>query len=148
MSCKANKTSYNTIDVNINPKLIFLNYTITENANKSKTVTFINKTIADGKEKSRSHHYIKTGHIGDLKCSQLDKKSNILQNVFIKNPLLKTIEYTNDSLQFESKSLKLKKAALSIRLQLHPNTEHIKISEIIDSLQHTNTLIFTKLETE
>lgn len=128
------------------PRLIFLNYTITEDANGVKTVDFINKTVADGKARNSSNKYMKTGRIGDLKCSQLNNKSQILQSIFIKNPLNKTIEFVNDSLQLESKALKLKKTPLSLRLQLHAKTEHIIIAEVTDSLQNTKPLYITKLE--
>ena len=134
--------------VELNPKLIFLNYTLTEDANGNKTVAFISKTVTDGKARNLGNKYIKTGSIGDLKCSQLDENAQNLRSVFIKNPLNKTIEYINDSLQFESKSLKLKKTPFTLRLQLHPEAESIVIAEVIDSLQNITPLYITKLETK
>jgi hypothetical protein len=145
-SCAAKKEIPKTESiVEVNPKLIFLNYTISEDDNSVKTVDFISKKIADGKARNSSNKYMRTGHIGDLKCSQLDNKSQTLQSVFIKNPLNKTIEFLNDSLEFQSKSLTLKRAPISLRLQLNSKTEHIIISEIIDSLQNTKPLLITKL---
>jgi len=149
MSCASKKDAAKSeYIVEINPKLIFLNYTITEEVNGTKTVDFISKTVTDGKARNSSNKYIKTGRIGDLKCSQFDNKSEILQSVFIKNPLNKTIEFVNDSFQLESKALKLKKVSFSLRLQLHPNTKKIVISEVIDSLQNVNPLYINKLETK
>ena len=73
-SCAAKKEIPKTESiVEVNPKLIFLNYTIFEDAKGVKSVHFINKAVVDGKPRNSSNKYIKTGHIGDLKCSQLDK---------------------------------------------------------------------------
>ena len=47
-----------------------------------------------------------------------------------------------------SKSLKLDKAPLSLRLQLHAETKQIRIAEVIDSLYNTKPLSITKLETK
>tara|TARA_R110002050_G_scaffold300769_1_gene472397 strand:+ start:28063 stop:28509 length:447 start_codon:yes stop_codon:yes gene_type:complete len=129
----------------IYPKLLFLNYTISKDKNDKKSIQFINKIIADGKAKSNSNKYIKTGTVGDLKCSQLDKDSIEINHVFIKNPFIKTIEFVNDSLSFESKRVVLNKAPISLRLQLHSKTKLIVISEIIDALQNSKPLITTKL---
>jgi hypothetical protein len=134
--------------VDINPKLILLNCTLTEDVNGIKTIDFINKTVTDGKARYLGNKYIKTGNIGDLKCSQLDQNSQTLRSVFIKNPLNKTMEFINDSLQFERKALKLKKSSFSLRIQLHPEAESIVIAEIIDSLQNITPLYITKLETK
>ena len=149
MSCASKKDVAKSENiVEINPKLIFLNYTLTEEVNGAKTIDFISETVTDGKARNRSNKYIKIGRIGDLKCSQLDNKSEILKSIFIKNPLNKSNEFVNDSLQLESKASKLKKVSFSLRLQLHPNTKKIVISEIIDSLQNVNPLYINKLETK
>ncbi|MEP5339306.1 MAG: hypothetical protein ABJL44_08440 [Algibacter sp.] len=148
-SCASKKEVPKTnTSLEINPKLIFLNYTISKGIDGLKTVDFISKTIVDGKARNSSNKYIKTGQVGDLKCTQLDNKSQILRSVFIKNPLNKIIEFVNDSLQLESKSLKLNKAPLSLRLQLHAETKQIRIAEVIDSLYNTKPLSITKLETK
>ena len=148
-SCVSKKNTVESSSLNeTNSKLIFLNYTLSETSNGKKKIEFINKIITDGKLKNNSNKYIKTGSIGDLKCSQLDNKSKTLQSIFIKNPLNKTIEFVNDSLQLESKALKLKKASLSLRLQLNAKTKNIVIAEIIDTLQNTKTLYITKLKTK
>lgn len=130
------------------PKLIFLNYQISEAENGKKEIDFINKIVTDGKLKNSSNKYVKTGIIGDLKCTQFDNKSREIQHVFIKNPFNKTVEFVNDSLQLNSKTLKLKQTTLSLRLQLNQKTKQIVIAEIIDSLQHTKHLITTKLKTK
>ncbi|WP_100616292.1 hypothetical protein [Confluentibacter citreus] len=128
------------------PKLIFLNYTISQDANGDKHIQFVNKIITDGKLKNNTEAYFKTGAVGDLKCSQLDKDSLEIKTVIIENPLSKIMEYVNDSLIFESKKIELKSAPLSLRLALHDKTKYITISHIIDSLQNSRPLITTKLD--
>lgn len=149
VSCASKKEmpKWDTV-VDANPKLIFLNYTITEDTQGFKSVGLISKTITEGKLKSSGNKYVKTGKIGDLKCSQLDIKSQTLRNIFIKNPLNKSIEFINDSLKFESKALKIKKTSFSLRLQLHPKTESIVISEVIDSSLNVMPLSKNKIEKE
>ena len=146
-SCASKK---NLVDENVNeaspPKLIFLNYSISKDENNNKNIQFINKIIANGKLKSNSSNYLKTGNIGDLKCSQLNKDSVEIASVIIKNPLSKNIEFINDSLIFENKKIALNKASFSIRLQLRSKTTFIAIKEIKDSLQNASTLNITKLD--
>lgn len=126
-----------------NPKLIFLNYTISKNENGEKHMVFLNKIITDGKLKNNK--FSNTGSIGDLKCSQLDENTHLIESVIIKNPLSQVIEFVNDSLAFEKKQLHLNSNELSLRLQLNNRTKYILISEIIDSLQNSKELIKTEL---
>ncbi|WP_341215912.1 hypothetical protein [uncultured Wocania sp.] len=128
-----------------NPQLLFLNYTISINNAGKKKIHFINKKIADGKLKSNSSKYIKTGNINDLKCIQLDEKSKEIESILIKNPLVKTVEFVNDSLIFEKKVLNLNSAPLSLRIQLNSKTKSIVISEIVDTLQNSKPLITTRI---
>ena len=148
ISCasKKNITVNETVIEKLPPKLIFLNYTISQDINGNKHIQFINKIITDGKLKNNTETYLKTGAVGDLKCSQLDKDSTEIKTVIIQNPLSKIIEYVNDSLIFESKKIELKSAPLSLRLALHDKTKYITISHIIDSLQNSLPLITTKLD--
>jgi len=128
------------------PKLVFLNYTISKDELGKKSIQFINKIIADGKLKNHGNKYLKLGAVGDLKCSQLDKDSKEISHVIIENPLLKKMEFVNDSLIFETKEIALNKADLSIRLQLNNNTRFIMIGDIIDTLQTSKPLITTKID--
>ncbi|PKQ43517.1 hypothetical protein [Confluentibacter flavum] len=148
ISCASKKTIEvnETINEAIPPKLIFLNYTISKDANGNKHIQFINKIITDGKLKNNTETYLKTSAVGDLKCTQLDKDSIEIKTVIIENPLSKIIEYVNDSLIFESKKIELNRAPLSLRLALHDKTKYIIISDIIDSLQNSRPLITTKLD--
>lgn len=128
-----------------NPKLIFLNYNISKGENEEKSIEFINKITTKGKLK-KDLNAKKTGAIGDLKCSQLNKDSIEIQYIIKDNPLLKIVEYANDSLIFERKKIELNKASLSLRMTLNSKAKFLVISEIVDSLQNTRPLITTKLD--
>lgn len=145
-SCGSKKnTTAAFISQSDSSNIIFLNYSISKDENGKKNVEFINKIIADGKLKQNSNKFLKEGNIGDLKCAQLDNKSKEITSVVIKNPLLKTIEFVNDSLEFEKKAVTLNNAPFSLRLQLNSKTKSISISEIIDTLQNSQPLIITKV---
>lgn len=148
MSCasKKNISVNETVIETLPPKLIFLNYTLSKDANGKKNIQFINKIITDGTLKNNTESYLKTGAVGDLKCSQLDKDSVEIKTVIIKNPLKQIIEHVNDSLTFESKQIELNRVPLSLRLALHNKTKYIIISDIIDSLQNSRPLITTQLD--
>ncbi len=147
ISCASKQiTSTNTKNVEAEPKLIFLNYSILKDENNKKHIQFINKIITDGKLKSNDSKYLKVGNKGDLKCLQLNKDSIELTSVILKNPLIKHLEFVNDSLIFENKKIELNKTPFSLRLQLHSQTNLIAVKEITDSLQNSNTLIITKLD--
>ena len=126
-----------------NPKLIFLNYSISKNENGEKHMVFLNKIITEGTLKTNT--FSKTGIVGDLKCTQLDGNTKPLQSIIIKNPLSQVVEFVNDSLIFEKKQINLDNRELSLRLQLDNRTKIIEISEIIDSLQNSKELIKTSL---
>ena len=129
----------------INPKLIFLNYKISEDSKGKKNIQFINKIITDGKLKINSNAYIKSGNSGDLVCNQLDKKSNILQSITIKNPLVRNFEYVDDSKTFKTKKVELKDTEFSLKLKLESNTKYIVIEEITQSLTKARLLIKNKI---
>lgn len=126
-----------------NPKLIFLNYKISEDSKGNKNIQFINKVITDGKLKNNTT--TDDGTFGDLICNQLDKNSNVLQSVTIKNPLVKTFEYIDDSKQFKTKTVALKDVEFSLKLKLEPDTKHVIINEITQSLNEIKPLIKTKI---
>lgn len=128
-----------------NPKLIFLNYNVSETKNGETEVAFINKKITDGKLKNYKNNFIESASIGDLKCMQLDENSNPIQSEIIKNPLIQTVEFVNDSLFLKKKQIHLKSTQLALKLQLHSKTKSITISKITDSLQNSKALIKTIL---
>lgn len=126
-----------------NPKLLFINYKISQDSKGDKSVKFINKIITEGKLKHNIHS--DDGDYGDLICHQLDKNLNTLQSVTVKNPLNKTFEFANDLKQFERKNVKLKEVEFSLKLKLEPYTKYITINEIVKDKKETKPLIKTEI---
>ena len=140
--CKTNKNVFtNPSEIESSPKILFLNYNIENTLNGNRTIQFINKKIVDGKLKNNSHLLIENGIAGDLICTELDKKSKVLNQILIKNPLVRAFEYINDSKQLQAKIIKLDKTQFSIRLQLKSNTKYITISNFAKN----HPLIKTKI---
>ncbi len=137
--------STNTDKIETAPKIIFLNYSIKKTLDGNRTIRFINKKIVEGKLKNHHNRFLKTGTSEDLQLFQLDKKSNTLQSIIIKNPLAKTIEYVDESKSLQTKKIDLDSTPFSLRLQLRPNTKYISIHPISYSKNQTAPLIKTKL---
>ncbi|MFD1615371.1 hypothetical protein [Gelatiniphilus marinus] len=127
-----------------NPKLIFLNYKISEDEKGKKNIQFINKIIANGRLKKSMD--INNGTFGDLICNQLDKNLNVLQSITIRNPLIKNFEFVDNSKQFQRKKVVLKEVEFSLKLKLEQNTKFISINEVTTPLSKTKPLIKTKIQ--
>ena len=122
------------------PKLLFLNYTISKSDNDKKTISLINQKITDGALKKTTKPNYKTS-FGDLECITLDKNLNQIEAHSIKNPLTKIVEYINDLGNFEKKLIELDSAQFSIRLQLDSKVKYLRISELTQegSKKHITT---------
>ena len=138
-------TSTNTKNIEAEPKLIFLNYTIKKASNDTRTISLINKITTDGELKIRSSNHNEVTEVGDLKWNQLDKNSNIVQSEIIKNPLVKTFEYVNDSKSLQMKKVELDSAQISLKLKLEPKAKYITITHIRDLNSKPETLIKTPI---
>ena len=57
----------------------------------------------------------------------------MLNQILIKNPLVKSIEYVDDSKNFKTETIKTDKTQFSIRLQLKSNTKYITISNFAEN---------------
>ncbi|SFC82789.1 hypothetical protein [Algibacter pectinivorans] len=140
VSCKSHKNStYNSIDNT--PKILFLNYSIIESSNGARTIQFNNKKIVNGKIKRNDLELLENGVEGDLIFTELNSKSKIINQMLIKNPLIKNIEFVNESKKFQTQVVKLDKTQFSIRLQLKNETKLITISNFATN----NTLIKTQI---
>ena len=132
--CKNSKAiSENQSEIQGVSKILFLNYSIEKTSNGKRVIQFINKKIVDGKLKPISFESIENGIVGDLIFTEFDKKSKVLHQLLIKNPLFKTIEYVDDSKNFKTETIKSDKTQFSIRLQLNSNTKYITISNFAEN---------------
>ncbi|MEP3837995.1 MAG: hypothetical protein ABJM36_10115 [Algibacter sp.] len=127
--CKNSKSTFkNGTEINSTPQILFLNYTIEKDINGNRTIQFINKKVVEAKLKKQIILPIDQGIEGDLILSELNKRSKILKQQLIKNPLSRTIEFVDESKNFKTKVIKTDKAQFSIRLQLQNRTKYITIS--------------------
>jgi len=118
--------------IELQPKLLFLNYKISKTSKGEKNIALINQKITDGKLKNTSKVDEKTS-FGDLECISLDENFNELDKHSIKNPLVKIVEFINDLGNFEKRIIKLDSAQFALRLQLQSKVKYISISELTQS---------------
>ncbi|WP_372935023.1 hypothetical protein [Seonamhaeicola sp.] len=145
VACGGHKqVTNNTIPITKNAKLLFINYTI-EDQGELKVVKLINKKITDGVVKIKKHNFVSEPKTNDIKCVQLDKNHKEIHVDYLSNPLIKFTESLNDSLQFSRQKQVLKKAPISLKLQLHPNAHYLSLFLITKGKRNTNELITTKL---
>lgn len=146
ISCATKQTTAaNTKIIETTPKLIFLNYTIKKTSNNTRSISLINKIITEGKLKSQLSIQNENAEVADLIYNQLDKNSNVIQSQIIKNPLVKTFEFLDDSNSFQMKKIELDTAQISLKLNLAPNTKYITISHIRELNSKPEILIKTPI---
>lgn len=123
-SCKSKQ-----IDTDKPPRIVFLNYNISEKSDDEVEIEFLNKIITEGKLKQELSNK-KNPEIGDLKIIQTNNKSKPIKSITIANPLVKNVEYVDDSGQLGRKIIELESTQFSIRMQLHPLTKFVVIEQI------------------
>ncbi len=142
-SCSSNKNlvqNKNSIDTE--SKILFLNYMIKKTINGIREIEFINKKIATGKAKQNPFTPIENGIKGDLVFTELNKKKKVISQGLIKNPLVKKMEYVDESKHFKTKVIDFDEMQFSIRLQLKNTTKIITIS----NFGETEPLISTQIQ--
>ena len=123
-SCKSKQ-----IDSDKPAKIVFVNYNITKDTDGDIAINLINKIITEGKLKQDLAYKEKT-EFGDLKIIQTNSKSKSIQSITIANPLVKNVEYADESGQLNRKIIELESTQFSIRMQMHPMTKYIVIEQI------------------
>jgi len=130
VSCGINQTtpaSKTIPEVKRTPQIVFLNYNIKKNKNGNTTVTFVNSKKVKGTLKNQKKILDKKGESEDLICEQFDVTSTLLSQHIIKNPLLKTVEYVDDTKNFRVVQMALDSSQFTVRLQLYPETKYVAI---------------------
>ena len=128
-------------ETNKDSKIMFITYNISQNENGKKMIQFVSQKTVDGKIKSSHLEPVENGNQDDLICTQLDKKSKVLNAVLIKNPLKKSVEFIDESKKLQTKTIKTNKSQFSIRLQLKNKAKYITISNFVNR----DPLIKTKI---
>lgn len=132
--CKSTKNnSSNPSQIENEPKILFLNYSIKKTSTGKREITFINKKIATGKVKQNPFETIENGILNDLVFTELNKKQKIINQLLIKNPLVKKVEYVDESKRFKTKIIDFDEMQFSIRLQLKNETKYITISNFAEN---------------
>lgn len=109
------------------PRIIFLNYAISENiSDREYTVTLINKIISNGKMKENANLPV-VPKMDDLEYIVSDNNEKELLRSFIANPLDKTLEFVDDDGHLAKKDIRLDSALFSLRIQLDPDARFISI---------------------
>lgn len=125
-SCKSKQ-----IDPNKPPRIIFVNYNITKDTDGNISIDLINKIITDGKLK-QGVSYKENVEFGDLKIIQANNKSKPIHSIVIANPLVKNVEYTDESGGLGRKIIELETTQFTLRMQLDPQTKYIIIEKSND----------------
>lgn len=126
-SCANTKQQSN--EKELPPKIVFLTYNIKKKTEKDTEIVFLKHQIVEGKIKNFENNSENQTE-GDLICSFLDKKKNVLQVIYIKNPLVKIVEFVNDSGSLEKRVFELDSTQFVIRTPYIENTKLIEVSEV------------------
>jgi len=122
-SCKSKQ-----IDADRTPRIIFLNYTISQKSDRGLNIQLINKIIREGKLKQGLSNK-KEPETGDLRIIQSNAKSKPIESIIIANPLVKTVEYADESGKLNKKIIELDSTQFSLRMQLNHLTKYIIIEQ-------------------
>ncbi|MCL7765169.1 hypothetical protein MPF19_17230 [Polaribacter sp. Z014] len=122
-------------------KIIFLNYKISKDSNTNTNFTLINKIITDGHLKKR-RKTATSRNPRDLICLQQDINSKIIDSIYIKNPLLKNVEFADPSGELGRKTIELNSTTISVRMDLNPQTKFITLKLTNNT---NNSLLKTQL---
>lgn len=136
VSCKANRNSAEKP-----PRIIFLNYNLSKISDDEVHIEFINKIIVEGKLKQNLPNK-SNPEFGDLKIIQNNAKSKAIQSIIITNPLIKDMEFADESGQLNRQMVELESTQVTIRMQLHPLAKFVVIERIN---KPNNRLIKSKL---
>jgi hypothetical protein len=116
-------------DAALPPRIVFLNYNMAKESDGSIKIEFINSVIAEGKLKEEISGK-KSSEYGDLKIIQVNAKSEPLQSIILSNPLVKNVEYLDESGGFQRKIIVLESTEFSVRTRLNDQTIFIIIEKI------------------
>ncbi|TXE09810.1 hypothetical protein FUA26_09995 [Seonamhaeicola algicola] len=139
-ACASKNIEPPTLTKNGKPKLLFINFNITQ-TNNGKHISLINKIETEGAPKQNT--LLNNGTQGDLLCNLLNKKGRTLKQFSIKNPLKKHMEYINDNKQLQTQHVQLTKTSFTLRFPAYTNVHYLSIFEIDTLNKKSKPLITT-----
>jgi len=101
-------------------EIIFLTYKINR-ADDGLAVSLLSKKKVEGLLKS----WEKEPTDAFILCKQIDKESNVLNEVSVANPLKRVVEYSDESGMLQKKMVQLDSAEFTVRMQFNVNTKSI-----------------------
>jgi hypothetical protein len=113
-------------------KIIFLNYKVSKDLNNKIEISLVDKIITEGSLKKNQRNKI-TNNLNNLICTQQDLNLVAIDSIFIANPLIKNIEYADDSGKLSRKTIELDSIITSIRMDLKPQTKFITLKLLSDT---------------
>ena len=129
--------------ISIKPRLLFLTYSIYKSSNGNFRANLINKIIVEGTLKRVNNEH-NTRSPSTIQCIQTNKNSMPIQTINMNNPLIKIVEYSDETGQLNKKQIELDSTQISIRMQLHSQSKFV----ILKHHRSTDgsTVILTKNE--
>lgn len=97
--------------------ILFVNYILTNEKGVLKA-TFINQIVREGKLKPFQNE---NNLSGTLAFEQLNGNDELLDQLVLQNPLIKTYEFVDDNGQLNKKEVVLDSAEFSLRTQIIPS---------------------------
>lgn len=123
------------------PAILFLNYKAFKTSDADIEIRLISTIPAQGKLKTDRQQPKDYGG-QDLKYIQIDNASQRLDSGYIRNPLVKDVEYTDSDGGLVMKRMELDSGEFSIRIQKEPRARYISIEK---AEQPGNQFLKTKL---
>ena len=110
-------------------EIVFVVFKITKNAARN-TIAIISTAKSNGKMKTEIERPISSENYLTL---EIFENNNLILTKRIEHPLLKNVEYLNESNQYVSKEVDLDDAEFFIRLQKNQGSTKIRILETLKS---------------
>ncbi len=122
--------------------MIFLTYHIKKSADASLEINHVKTLLSKGRIKG-FHEEKELFKKGNLSCDLLDKELNVIETLFIKNPLEKIVEFVNDSGNLEKRLISLESTDFAFRMPYNSTAKYVRMYVITNS--DTTNYIITKL---
>ncbi len=147
ISCNPPRNTYSSdqVETRSTPKILFLNYQISrDSTSETFDAQLISMMIVEGSIKEDQSPNTQAEK-GDLELLVLDSNQQIMTHHHIPNPLDKSVEYVNNTGQFERQMIHLDSTQFSIRLQVESSASSILLKRTIDDNTEGTLLLNTQI---
>ncbi|TYB79324.1 hypothetical protein [Bizionia myxarmorum] len=112
--------------------MVFLTYHISKTSKAASNLEYKKTILAKGRIKG-FHAEKALNKKGNLVCELLDADLNVIENLYIENPLEKIIEFVNDSGDLEKRSISLDKTDFTFRMPYTSAAKFVRMHIIANS---------------